>query len=402
LIDIQEELQTIRQNHLQGAPVVRMKHLLEPFKEGESLPLFLKNFERTCIRNNIPQGDFAAQLQSILPSSVTEVLARLPDEMIDDYQLIKAELFKHFNFTPGALRQQFITARKGEQESFVQFGFKLQSIMKDYAAESGCRDYQSLLDLVVRDQILQTMPESMRIWVADRITNQTSLNEFGAIADKFCINRNLSPVPFQKSKSDPKKAFNRQRSSESIRCYACQQPGHLSTNCPSKKREPHVSNCIQIHAENVQDNDIKCSNCIIRQNVTKNMENVQLKVNNKETLAFKDTGANCDIVHKSSLSKDCYIGQVAWFHNALQDRPICLPMARVNIQFPAGNHIELVVGVSQTTQVIYPVLLSESSWNKLPSSTKELLTVSIPDLTADTLKKEQNISPKMKESELEY
>jgi hypothetical protein len=122
LEEIQEELNNLRNPpQLPGAhmPRIQIRSLLTPFTPGGNLPLFLKNFERTCRRNNIPERDFAAELHSVLPSSLTEILARLPDEMVDDYDQVKEELFKHFNFTAGGLRKEFLTLRRDTEESFV-------------------------------------------------------------------------------------------------------------------------------------------------------------------------------------------------------------------------------------------------------------------------------------------
>jgi hypothetical protein len=139
LVDIQEEMDTIRHPVVQGVPQnhaeinlqprVHIRNMMSPFVIGGNLPLFLKNFERTCLRFHVPENQFATELHSVLPNQIEEVLARLPDAVVENQNLMKVELYKHFDFTPGSLRQQFQSSKKDSGESYVQFGFRLKSIM---------------------------------------------------------------------------------------------------------------------------------------------------------------------------------------------------------------------------------------------------------------------------------
>ena len=107
------------QNSRVGAPVrasetesYQMKKLMQPFKVGEDVGLFLVNFERTCEKLSFAPETWPQRLLTLLPCEAAEVVARLSAGDADDYDKVKSSLLKRYRLSAEAFRQRFRNASK--------------------------------------------------------------------------------------------------------------------------------------------------------------------------------------------------------------------------------------------------------------------------------------------------
>ncbi|GFT33693.1 uncharacterized protein TNCV_4382221 [Trichonephila clavipes] len=87
----------------------------------EQLSLYLKLFERQAQRLNIDQENWVSHLLGLLPTEVSHIIAREPDDKDNSYEHVKDLLLKRFKLTPEKFRQLFVTHQKAPKEHGLIF-----------------------------------------------------------------------------------------------------------------------------------------------------------------------------------------------------------------------------------------------------------------------------------------
>ena len=105
------------------------------------------------------------------------------------------------------------------------------------------------------EQLLNTMPPNVRIWVGER-KPQTSV-EAGQLADDYQQARRRAQ---DGSRQEPKKVPNLQR-----RCHTCSETGHLARDCPKQG-----NTSMRREQPKWQESDIRCFNCHQKGHVSRN------------------------------------------------------------------------------------------------------------------------------------
>ncbi|KAH7947508.1 hypothetical protein HPB52_012524 [Rhipicephalus sanguineus] len=89
-----------------------MEDLLQPFKVGEDIALFLVNFERTCEKAGFPLESWPQELLTLLPCEAADVIARLSRKDAVSYDKIKEALLRKCRLSAEAFRQRLSHTRK--------------------------------------------------------------------------------------------------------------------------------------------------------------------------------------------------------------------------------------------------------------------------------------------------
>ncbi|GFT57564.1 uncharacterized protein TNCV_1447971 [Trichonephila clavipes] len=79
---------------------------------SKDISLYLKLFERQAQRLNIDQENWVSHLLGLLPTEVSHIIAREPDDKANSYEHVKDLLLKRFKLTPEKFRQLFVTHQK--------------------------------------------------------------------------------------------------------------------------------------------------------------------------------------------------------------------------------------------------------------------------------------------------
>ena len=129
----------------------------------------------------------------------------------------------------------------------------------------GCTTVDELLDAVVKEQLVDTLPQALKVWVNER--EPSSSKEAGELADSYLQARGIERggagggerVPVDRGQPYPRKerveeaekvqrnsgdrGYQREqegsgkggvRGHGNVKCYNCSKTGHLSRNCPEK------------------------------------------------------------------------------------------------------------------------------------------------------------------------
>ncbi|KAH7943938.1 hypothetical protein HPB52_013453 [Rhipicephalus sanguineus] len=89
-----------------------MEDLLQPFRVGQDIALFLVNFERTCEKAGFPLESWPQELLTLLPCEAADVIARLNRKDAVTYDKVKEALLRKCRLSAKAFRQRLSHARK--------------------------------------------------------------------------------------------------------------------------------------------------------------------------------------------------------------------------------------------------------------------------------------------------
>ncbi|GFU29387.1 uncharacterized protein TNCV_1239901 [Trichonephila clavipes] len=101
--------------------VKEISKFIHRFDLKEDISLYLKLFERQAQRLNIDQENWVSHLLGLLPTEVSHIRAREPDDKANSYEHVKDLLLKRFKLTPEKFRQLFVTHQKHLKEHGLIF-----------------------------------------------------------------------------------------------------------------------------------------------------------------------------------------------------------------------------------------------------------------------------------------
>ncbi|KAG0412416.1 hypothetical protein HPB47_010427, partial [Ixodes persulcatus] len=246
-----------------------MKKLMQPFKVGEDVGLFLVNFERTCEKLSFAPETWPQRLLTLLPCEAAEVVARLSAGDADDYDKVKSSLLKRYRLSAEAFRQRFRNASKKSSEGYSEFAYGLKTNLIEWLkSEEVYESRDKVVECVCLEQFFRSIPQSVKLWVQDRV-GVDSVERAAELAEEYATRRKLSGEESEPGRSDQRKTFRQgngsrengpekpeagqkvpEKSAEHSNgdearksptgqfearkpflCYNCQEPGHTAARC---------------------------------------------------------------------------------------------------------------------------------------------------------------------------
>ncbi|GFX78119.1 hypothetical protein TNCV_5134671 [Trichonephila clavipes] len=107
--------------------VKEISKFIHRFDLKEDISLYLKLFERQAQRLNIDKENWVSHLLGLLPTEVSHIIAREPDDKANSYEHVKDLLLKRFKLTPEKFRQLFVTHQKAPERTWIDFYHELNT-----------------------------------------------------------------------------------------------------------------------------------------------------------------------------------------------------------------------------------------------------------------------------------
>ncbi|GFT25069.1 retrovirus-related Pol polyprotein from transposon 17.6 [Trichonephila clavipes] len=107
--------------------VKEISKFIHRFDLKGDISLYLKLFERQAQRLNIDQENWVSHLLGLLPTEVSHIKAREPDDKANSYEHVKDLLLKRFKLTPEKFRQLFVTHQKAPERTWINFYHELNT-----------------------------------------------------------------------------------------------------------------------------------------------------------------------------------------------------------------------------------------------------------------------------------
>ena len=147
-----------------------MKGCLYKFpSEALEIPVWVEHCTRTFEANHIAEDLRLALVNPYLSDRARRVVTKLPVEATNTYARLTQALLSEFRLTPAKYRESFIEARKGPDESNVQFGTRLMVLWRYYINSRNVNeDYGRLMELIIADKLKDSLPYAARDYVRAR------------------------------------------------------------------------------------------------------------------------------------------------------------------------------------------------------------------------------------------
>ncbi|GFW23515.1 uncharacterized protein TNCV_3806121 [Trichonephila clavipes] len=180
-------------------------------------------------RLNINQENWISHLLGLLPTEVSHIIAREPDDKANSYEHVKDLLLKRFKLTPEKFRQLFVTHQKAPERTWIDFYHEFNTYFNGWIDGLKIDTFDKLSDLIITDQLKRKTPFEFKEYYLDEWAN---INSPVQLAEKLEEFEDFKRTLKQKSSSPfvKKQEF---KSTEKNRRYTA--PGKFEYNRKDKK-----------------------------------------------------------------------------------------------------------------------------------------------------------------------
>ncbi|GFX05763.1 retrovirus-related Pol polyprotein from transposon gypsy [Trichonephila clavipes] len=209
--------------------VKEVSKFIHRFDLKEDISLYLKLFERQAQRLNIDQENWVSHLLGLLPTEVSHIIAREPDDKANSYEHVKDLLLKRFKLTPEKFRQLFVTHQKASERTWIDFYHELNTYFNGWIDGLKIDTFNKLSDLIITDQLKRKTPFEFKEYYLDEWANMNSPVQLAEKLEEF---EDFKRTLKQKS-SGPNVKKQEFRFTEKNRRY--ESPGKFEYNKKDKK-----------------------------------------------------------------------------------------------------------------------------------------------------------------------
>ncbi|GFV09255.1 uncharacterized protein TNCV_1868631 [Trichonephila clavipes] len=165
--------------------VKEISKFIHRFNLKEDISLYLKLFERQAQRLNIDQENWISHLLGLLPTEVSHIIAREPDDKANSYEHVKDLLLKRFKLTPEKFRQLFVTHQKAPERTWIDFYHELNTYFNGWIDGLKIDTFNKLSDLIITDQLKRKTPFEFKEYYLDEWSNMNSPVQLAEKLEEF-------------------------------------------------------------------------------------------------------------------------------------------------------------------------------------------------------------------------
>ena len=323
--------------------------------EVDDIEAYLTTFERLMSVERVDRATWAVRLAPHLTGKAQQAYAAMRETDSADYTKVKEAILRRYNISQETYRQRFRSVRRKEGESYGEVVVRLEDLLHKWMKGCGC--VEDVLERVLVEQLLSTMPGDLRVWVSER--KPTTGSDVGKLADDY----------LQARQQTSKEGSEREKTSPRKQCHQCGSTGHLVRNCPQRdtskdndgkhqeKKGPDGRN------EGNKRSKIICFNCKQRGHISYNCPDkaglCSLSGKGKRTTRsgfvegvevtdiLLDTGCTQTMVRRDLVSQDQLIEGEAATIRCVHGDTVLYPLADVIIKVE-GHDLTVRAAVSET------------------------------------------------------
>jgi phosphoenolpyruvate carboxylase len=142
---------------------------LTKLTESEDIEAYLTTFERIM---GVYGMEEAFQLAPLLTGKAQQAYAAVSADEAHNYVRIKEAVLRRYNISDEMYRQRFRSIQRREGEAYAELAICLRDWLNKWTAE--CKTVDEIREKLVVEQLLNTMPTDLQIWVGERWTTELS------------------------------------------------------------------------------------------------------------------------------------------------------------------------------------------------------------------------------------
>ena len=186
--------------------------------ETDDVEAYLTTFERLMAIGGIDEDSWAIRLVPQLTGKAQQAYAAMSREDADSYRKVKEAVLRRYNICAETYRHRFRTTRKKEGEAFVELATRLQDLARKWLSE--CESAEEAIERIVVEQLVNTLPSDLRIWLSER--KPVTSVEAGKLADDYAQARRQ----VRRTPSDQKEDGGG-GGPDKRKCHKCGGEGHF-------------------------------------------------------------------------------------------------------------------------------------------------------------------------------
>ena len=195
--------------------------------DEDDIEAYLTTFERMMVAYGVPKDRWVFKVAPQLTGKAQQAYAAMAAEDTGDYDQLKAAIFQRYSITEETYRVRFRSVARAREESYTEMATRVMDLARKWTRK--CTDADSVREVIAVEQLLNSMPVGLRIWVRER--KPKTVAEAGRLADDYAEARGpLEGRRVQEAAREPSKTV----SAGPRQCYACGKPGHLAKDCLQK------------------------------------------------------------------------------------------------------------------------------------------------------------------------
>ena len=197
--------------------------------EQDDIEAYLLTFERMMQAYEIDRARWTFKLAPQLTGKAQQAYAALSADEATDYNALRTAILRRYNINEETYRRQFRSAELRKGETPRELVTRLTDLARKWSKD--CSTFDELLDLVVKEQLVNCLPEGARVWVRERKAKTSA--EAGELAEDF--------LQARATENEGRPKMNKTKRSPPGNCPRCGQPGHWASDCPKNpgKEEPN-------------------------------------------------------------------------------------------------------------------------------------------------------------------
>ena len=357
--------------------------------EKDDIEAYLTTFERLMKAYDIKEERWSFKLAPQLIGKAQQAYAAMPPDEAKVYANLKDAILRRYDINEESYRQRFRSAVPKPGEINRELRARLGDLAEKWMQK--CKTMEEVRDLVVLEQLVNALPEEIRVWVKER--KPKTSEEASELADDYVQARKqdkgalgqgsrrtdkkptsvprcdtcgkvghhtrdcwsgAKQVQKQKQQDQKEKASGAPQAGKvkkEVECFNCHQKGHMSYNCPN--------------------NAMLCEGAQVK--IRKNWSNQEVSRPGKiEGKAVKDilldTGCSRTLVHKDHVPMGKVLEGEAVAIRCAHGDTVLYPLACVNVEVD-GQAFEVQAAVADklplamllgTDVPILPKLLGEN------------------------------------------
>ncbi|XP_069992741.1 uncharacterized protein [Penaeus vannamei] len=271
---------------------------LPTFNDGQDdIDSYLQRFERFAKLHKWNKEDYHVYLGSLLRGHALKVYVSLPDDTVSNYEKLKEALLRGYSVDADMYRRKFRESKCQDRETYVQLVARMEQYLERWISLSNIsKDFNSLFDFLIREQLLSNCNSDMRIFLKER--EFVTAVEMAESADRFRSahlyrGKRTNQTPIFKATQSVKEG------NSEMTCHGCGKVGHIRPNCPDNPRN-YKSKSSSVKVNFVFETELTPKNC---------MRDPNGYIFDKPAEVMLDSGCSSIIVKESLIPSKYKLGK---------------------------------------------------------------------------------------------
>ncbi|XP_068207459.1 uncharacterized protein [Palaemon carinicauda] len=245
-LELLEKKRTIKDNVSQGdeseqvIDVVKASKMIQLFDEADPDEFFML-FERLALNLKWPKRLWPVILQPSLKGKARTVFLSLTSSESNDYDFTKDSILKAYELTAEYYRLKFRRCKKFDSHSYIEYSHNLVKLHDKWYTAASVTTLDEYRELILLEQFIRGVPIDVQRYLFER--EVTTLQRAAVLAENYSLIKPHHHSQRQSKKSpgnvseEKKSSGSYSKSLSEVRCYKCNQLGHMKARCPSNYKE---------------------------------------------------------------------------------------------------------------------------------------------------------------------